>query len=64
MYYLGMGLLFLWIGSSLLFGTKGYLPPASKIPINFNPYKDEFGIFFIFAGYFMFYLAYRSGRAK
>lgn len=50
MLYLGLGVLLLLVGYSLITGDSGSTPLGSKIPINFGEYGKIAGAIFFCAG--------------
>ena len=64
MFYLGLGLLFLLSGYSLVTGDSGSTPLGSKIPVNFGEYKNFVGAAFLLAGALLVGLGIKSLRAQ
>ncbi|MFC5577519.1 hypothetical protein ACFPOA_05740 [Lysobacter niabensis] len=64
MFYLGLGLLLLLAGYSLVTGDSGSTPLGSKIPFDFGEYKNVAGAAFLLAGIFLAWLGIKTLRGQ
>lgn len=64
MFYFGIGILLIVTGLCLGAVGSSYLPPGSRLPIDFGEYKDAAVIFFLYVGAFLVWLGIKNIRQR